>query len=156
VAWVRFELDAVVFDASSRRKARETKTARSREAFPNRTLEQHQSKTHKAVRFLRDVLGDDERAEEVEDENPEDYADRKGTHSPKRRTTNVANGNGDTMSKSELQDCIDAAVSILEAAYVPEADRETLAAAVGDALAALNGDYNEAADDDSDDDDQSR
>ena len=63
--------------------------------------------------------------------------------------------NGDTMSKSDLQDCIDQATSILEAAYVPEADRETLAAAVGDALNALSGGYDEE-EDEEDDDDQDR
>ena len=64
----------------------------------------------------------------------------------------MANGNGDTMSKADLQDGIDTATSILEAAYVPEADRATLVDAVSDALAALSADYDEDQDaDDSDD-----
>jgi len=91
----------------------------------------------------------------LEDESPESYAERKNltiSNSSKRRITAVANG--DTMSKGKLQDCIDAATSILEAAYVPEADRETLAAAVGDALNALSGDYDDEDDDDSEDDDR--
>jgi len=61
----------------------------------------------------------------------------------------VANGDSD-MTKPELQDCIDKATQILTDAYVPEASREDLAAAIGDALAALEGD---TADDDEDDDD---
>ena len=32
----------------------------------------------KAVRFVRDVLEDDDRADEIEDETPEEYAERKG------------------------------------------------------------------------------
>ncbi len=32
----------------------------------------------KAVRFVRDVLDDDERADEIQDETPEEYAERKG------------------------------------------------------------------------------
>jgi hypothetical protein len=62
------------------------------------------------------------------------------------------------MTKGDLQDCIDEATQILEAAYVPEADRETLATAIGDALAALGGDMGDDVDDsdnDSDDADDS-
>ena len=68
----------------------------------------------------------------------------------------MANGNGnDDMTKSELQDCVDQALDILQAAYVPESDRETLAQAMGDAIAALEGDLDEDDDgDDTDDDGQ--
>jgi hypothetical protein len=121
------------------------------------TIEQVESKKDKAVRFLRDVLEDDDRADEVEDESPEDYANRKGLKisNPLRRSTiPVANGN-DVMTKDDLQDCIDQATQILEDVYTPESSREELAAAVGDALAALSGDYDED-DDDSNDDDQGR
>jgi hypothetical protein len=51
------------------------------------------------------------------------------------------------MTKGDLQDCIDEATQILEAAYVPDADRETLATAIGDALAALGGDTGDDEDD---------
>jgi hypothetical protein len=87
-------------------------------------------------RFPRDVLKDDEQADEVEAESPESYADRKRitiTNSPQRRRTNVANGNNDTMTKADLQDCIDQATQILTDAYIPEASREDLATAIGDA-----------------------
>ena len=67
----------------------------------------------------------------------------------------MANGNGDDMTKSELQDAVDQALDILQAAYVPESDRETLAQAVGDCIAALEGDLDEDDDgDDADDDGQ--
>ncbi len=42
-----------------------------------KTLDQVEAMKKKAVRFVRDVLGDDLRAEEIEAEDPEDYAARK-------------------------------------------------------------------------------
>jgi hypothetical protein len=66
--------------------------------------------------------------------------------------TNMANGDG--MTKADLQDCVDQATQILTDAYTPEASREDLAAAVGDALDALSGDYDDGTDDDTDDDGQ--
>jgi hypothetical protein len=70
----------------------------------------------------------------------------------------MANGNGGNgdMTKAELEDCIDNATQILTDAYVPEASREDLAAAIGDALDALSGEDtgDEDEDDDQDDDGQ--
>jgi hypothetical protein len=118
------------------------------------TLEEIEVRQRKAVDFAENVLGDTDLADSLEDEDPRDYAERKHltiSNSSKRRMTTVANG--DTMTKSELQDSIDAATSILEAAYTPEASREDMAAAIGDALNALSGDYDdEEEDQDSDDD----
>jgi hypothetical protein len=123
------------------------------------TYDQVEQTKAKASRFAANVLEDDDLADDLEDESPEDYAERKGiviTDNPQRRKE-VANGNGngnDDMTKSELQDCVDQALDILQAAYVPESDRETLAQAVGDAIAALEGDLDEDDDgDDTDDDD---
>jgi hypothetical protein len=68
----------------------------------------------------------------------------------------MANGNGGfttgPITKADLQDAIDEAVNILTQAYVPEASREDLASAVGDALSALQGD-DDGDDDDADDGD---
>jgi hypothetical protein len=114
------------------------------------TYDQVEKTKAKASRFAADVLQDDDLADSLEDESPESYAERKGitiTDNPPRRNI-VAN---DDMSKSELQDCVDQALDILQTAYIPEADRETLAQAVGDAIAALEGDLDE--DDDGDDTD---
>ena len=124
------------------------------------TYEQVEKTKAKASRFAADVLEDDDLADDIDDESPEDYAERKGiviTDNPSRRKE-VANGNGsDDMTKGELQDCVDQALDILQAAYVPESDRETLAQAVGDAIAALEGDGDEDDDeDDTDDDDDGR
>ena len=57
---------------------------------------QVEARKDKAVRFLRDVVGDDDRADEVEDESVEDYADRKGLilKNTAQRRTLMANGNG--------------------------------------------------------------
>jgi hypothetical protein len=118
------------------------------------TLDQVEATKDQAVRFLRDVVGNDDRADEVEDEDPGDYADRKGiviANPSKRRTTNMANGND--MTKADLQDCVDQATQILTDAYVPEASREDLAEAIGEALAALEGDTGDEEDDDDDSDD---
>ncbi|HEY3440343.1 MAG TPA: hypothetical protein VGK29_06310 [Paludibaculum sp.] len=42
-----------------------------------KTLEQVERMKEKAARFVSNVLGDDDRAAEIDDESPEDYADRK-------------------------------------------------------------------------------
>jgi hypothetical protein len=68
------------------------------------TREQLQSRKDKAVRFVRDVLDDPDRADEIEDEDLEDYAD--GRHieliNP-RRTESMANG-GNGRTKQDLLD----------------------------------------------------
>ena len=55
------------------------------------------------------------------------------------------------VTKADLQGQIDDAIEALEDAYTPEASREDLAAAVGNALDILNGE-DEEDDDDNDDD----
>jgi Skp family chaperone for outer membrane proteins len=56
------------------------------------TRGQLQARKDKAVRFTRDVLGDPARAEEIEDESLEDYAERRRIHviNPKRRNRSMA------------------------------------------------------------------
>jgi hypothetical protein len=120
------------------------------------THDQVEATKAKAVNFLRLVLQDNARADEVEAESPEAYAQCKRiiitNNSPQRRIANMANGNG-SPTKSDLQDAIDEATKVLEAAYVPESDRETLAVAVGQALDILSGDEEDEEDDDEGDDD---
>jgi len=66
----------------------------------------------------------------------------------------AGNGNGNGMSKQDLQDCCDQVHDILSDAYTPEASREDMAAAIGDALDLLeNG---PSADTDGDDDDDAQ
>jgi hypothetical protein len=60
-----------------------------------------------------------------------------------------------TLSKADLQEQIDGAIATLQDVYTPETSREDLAAAVGAALAILNGEDEEDDDvsDDAGDDD---
>jgi hypothetical protein len=115
------------------------------------THDQVEATKAKAARFARDVLRDDERADDIEDESAEDYAERKGiviTDNPLQRSKKVV-ANGNDMTKADLEDAVDEATSILEDAYTPEASREELAAAVGKALDVLSG---EDEDEDEDED----
>ena len=124
------------------------------------TYDELEATKAKAARFARDALEDDDLAGDLEGESPESYAERKRItiiNPPKRRTTNMAgNGNGN-LTKSDLQDVCDQVQDILSDAYMPEASREDLAAAIGDALDLLeNGPTDDTdADDDADDDDVS-
>jgi hypothetical protein len=112
------------------------------------TRDQAQSRKDKAVRFAENVLDDPDLADDIESEDLDSWVERKGIKlidNPRERSPKMANGNGET--KADLQDCVDEAASILEAAYTPEASREELAAAIGQALDILSGE------DDEDDDD---
>jgi hypothetical protein len=69
------------------------------------TYDQVAARKDKAERFVRNVLGDDDRADEIADESVESYADRK--HYPisnPRRLTTMANA---SQSKQDLLDQID-------------------------------------------------
>jgi len=56
------------------------------------TREQVEARKEKAVRFVRDVLDDPDRAHEIEDEDVEDYAERRKFQiiNPTRRTEYMA------------------------------------------------------------------
>jgi hypothetical protein len=71
------------------------------------TREQLQGRKDKAVRFVRDVLDDPERADQIEAEDLEDYAARRHVEliNPTRRKTMANGGNG--RSKQDLLDEID-------------------------------------------------
>ena len=116
------------------------------------TLEQVEARQRQAVAFARNALGDDDLADSLEGEDPRDYAARKGlkVSNPIKRKRTMANGND--MTKADLENCVDQAIDILDAAYTPESSREDLAAAVGDALDALQGNGGDEDDDDDGDD----
>ena len=67
----------------------------------------------KAVRFVGDVLGDDDRADEIEEESPEEYAERKqiriATNPPprKRVDTMPQRTKASLPTRTELQDRIE-------------------------------------------------
>jgi hypothetical protein len=129
---------------------------------PDVTYDQIAARKEKAVRFVRDVLDDEDHADDIAEESVGDYAARKKiviTNRAKRLTNErkrdtMANGNG-APTKDDLQDAIDQATQILSEAYAPESSREDLAAAVGDALDVLSGDGGDDDDNGGDDDDDS-
>jgi len=72
------------------------------------TREQLQSRKDRAVRFLRDIKDDPERASEVEDEDLESYAQRRKIEliNPRRKAMPGGNG-GNGRTKQDLLDEID-------------------------------------------------
>jgi hypothetical protein len=71
-------------------------------AMKQLSRDQLQTRKEKAVRFVRDVLGDPDRAEEIADESLEDYAERRKiqiTNPSRRRNVIMAT----TKSKAELE-----------------------------------------------------
>ncbi len=103
------------------------------------TREQGERKKAQAAAFM-ERIGEPDRAEEFNYMSVDDYADHKRLHltNPRRRRTQMANGNG-TTTKADLQDTIDSAIGVLDDAYQPETTREDLAEAVGSALEILRG-----------------
>jgi len=101
------------------------------------TREQLQARKEKAVRFTRDVLGDSDRAEEIEDESLEDYAARRkiaitNPHGKRASTMATKRELEETIREleqenSDLQDQIDAIADI-----VSEGDDEEGEAGAGD------------------------
>ena len=82
------------------------------------TYDQAAARKDKAERFVRNVLQDDDRADEIADESVESYADRKHyviSNPLKGSTSRMANGNGDPRTKAELLDEIDDLQSQLDA-----------------------------------------
>jgi hypothetical protein len=122
------------------------------------TYEQIAARKEKAVRFVRDVLDDEDHASDIDGEAVEAYAARKhlviDNPQQRRREAPMANGNGD-LTKADLQDMVDQATQLLSDAYAPESSREDLACAVGDALDVLSGDGGDDDDNGGDDDDDS-
>jgi hypothetical protein len=119
------------------------------------TREQAEAKRQQAVDFLNRI-GESDHADEFDRMSVDEYATHKGLTltNPNRngRRRFMANGNG-SPTKTDLQEILDNVSEILDGAYTPEASREDLAAAVGDALDALNGEEEDSdLDDDSDDD----
>src|SRR5579864_6445435 len=66
------------------------------------TPEQVEKRQAKAVRFLRDVADDPDRADEIEDLTVREYADRKGFE----LVNNPTRKQGGSMKKQELQEAV--------------------------------------------------
>ena len=110
------------------------------------TLEQVQSRKDRAVRFVRDVLAEPDRASEIEDEDLESYAARRKLHvqNPKRKERNMASLR---QQVDDLQEVLDQVESVLEDGYQVTATREELAETISDALSLISPE--EQSDDDS-------
>jgi hypothetical protein len=130
------------------------------------TYEQVSAKKDKAAQFLRDVVGDDDKASDVEDMNVEDYADSRGVTITNPRRQAMANGNGgdgdsdydfDSWTKADCIDTLGQVVDIADQAFDPMSSREDMAQALSDILDALSdgddGGDEDAEDSYSDDDD---
>lgn len=118
------------------------------------TREQLQSRKDKAVRFTRDVLYDDDRADEIAEESLDDYAARRriALLNP-RRTMASKSSKGPT--KADLNDTLDQVQNMLDDALDPELSREELVAKVKDAYNLVAGDDADDQDEDDDSDDDS-
>ena len=95
------------------------------------TRDQIQARKDKAVRFVRDVLDDHERADEIEDESLEDYAARrridildnpKGVHRMPTKQELMDQIRELEDENSELQDQLDAVADIVAPADEGEED----------------------------------
>jgi hypothetical protein len=134
------------------------------------TLEQVEAWQRKSVSFARNVLENDDLADELEDEDPYGYAVRKHLKitNPIRRQASMANGNGGNgkgddydfggWTKADCVDTLNQVAQIADAAFDPISSREDMAQALGDILDALSddedGDEEDEDDDDSTDDGQ--
>jgi hypothetical protein len=115
------------------------------------TREQAERKKSQAAAFM-ERIGEDDRADEFDDMSVDEYAEHRGLQiaNPRRKARNKNMPAGP--SKTELQDAIDSAVGVLDEAYAPEATREELATAIGQALDILNGeDDSDESEDETDD-----
>jgi hypothetical protein len=124
-----------------------------------RTLEEIERMQSKAVRFLRGVVGDSDKADEFEAMSPEEYAEHKRitildnpTTVITKRSNIMAAVAGTT--KAELEQALDSIEEILDDALDPELTREDVVAKVKQAYdIACGDDSNDDSDDDSDDSD---
>jgi hypothetical protein len=88
-----------------------------------------------------------ELAAEIEGESIEDYAEHRGIEllnpQERRQVQHMATAKELQAEIDDLQERVDEAISILEDAYTPEASREDLAEAAGNALDVLTGEEEE-------------
>jgi hypothetical protein len=118
------------------------------------TREQAERKRTQAIAFM-ERIGQPDRAHEFEDMTVDQYAEQRGLRlaNPERKSRFMATARGSAPTKTDLQDQIDSAIETLDDAYTPEASREELAAAIGEALDTLRGEDEEDTDEEDVDDD---
>jgi len=116
------------------------------------TRDQAETAKRRAVLFLTNVLQDDDRADEVENQTVDEWAEETGrtiTNPAKRRTPNMANG----PTKDELQDTIDQVGDMIADALDPALSREEVIQKLQEIDDIVNNGDDDSDDDDSDDDD---
>jgi hypothetical protein len=120
-----------------------------------RTLAQVATAKKRAVTFTRSVLEDDDRADEIEEESLQDYAERKGitiVENPgpvKKKSKKAQKGRLKTMAgntKAELEGMMDQVCTIASDALDPASTRKEL-------VEALQGIYDIVGPEDENDDD---
>ncbi len=101
-----------------------------------KTYEQVEAMQRKAVRFVADVLLDEDKADEIDSLTVEEYADRKNLRvsnpTPRRNEMPV-------LTKSELQTTIDHAGELITDMLDPSLTREALVLLVQDLHEYING-----------------
>ena len=113
------------------------------------TRDQAETAKKRAVSFLRNVLQDDDRADEIESEDLEQWAEETGrtiTNPTKRRTVLMANG----VSKADLQDALDQIGDVVADALDPASERADLVQALQQIDALVSGDDDDNGDDEGD------
>jgi hypothetical protein len=96
-----------------------------------------QSRKDRAVRFVRDVLSDPDRAAEIEDEPLESYAARRRfqIQNPNRKERTMASLR---QQVDDLQDVLDQVEGVLEDGYQVTSTREELAETISEALSIIS------------------
>ena len=114
-------------------------------------LTRDQAKTAKkrAASFTRNVLNDDDRADEIEDEDLDDWAEETGRTitNPTKKETDMAQT---STTKADLEDTIDQIGDIVADALDPASERADLVAALQEIDGLVSGDEDDD-DDDADD-----
>jgi hypothetical protein len=107
----------------------------------SKTFDQMERMKDKAAQFVRDVLGDDDRAQEIEDESVESYSDRKRIEivdNPQRKNAPMA-----TQTKAELVQVLDNAGEKIAELLNPILTREQLVEGLQELDEMINGEEEE-------------
>jgi len=114
------------------------------------TRDQAETAKNRAASFTRNVLNDDDRADEIEDESLDDWAEETGhtITNPKKQENCMAQT---STTKADLQDTLDSIGDIVADALDPASERADLVAALQEIDSLVSGDDDDADDDDDDD-----
>ena len=118
-----------------------------------KTLTRDQAETAKkrAVLFLHNVLGDDDRASDVESQSLDDWAEQTGRTitNPKRSLREMAQG---SPTKADLEETIDQVTDLVTDALDPALTREEVIEKLQEIDGILSGDDDDSGDDTDDND----